>query len=143
MAEDAPSSSDAPSSGETPPTVNISIISPSLAVNAPLNFTGLPASTTVGQLKEKIREALDAKPANEHQRLIHQGKLLNRESETLLDVFGEQKVLNLPPAPYCPPWSTSADRQFTASRLGPGGHPSRHQGLRRPSALLHPGRSHS
>ncbi|KAG6355872.1 hypothetical protein INS49_015256 [Diaporthe citri] len=92
MAEDAPSSSNAPSPGENPPTVNISIISPSLAVNAPLNFAGLPASTTVGQLKEKIREALDAKPANEQQRLIHQGKLLNRESETLLDVFGEQKL---------------------------------------------------
>lgn len=92
MAEDAPSSSNAPFPGENPPTVNISIISPSLAVNAPLNFTGLPASTTVGQLKEKIREALDAKPANEQQRLIHQGKLLNRESETLLDIFGEQKL---------------------------------------------------
>ncbi|KAK7714972.1 hypothetical protein SLS63_011489 [Diaporthe eres] len=92
MAEDAPSSSNAPSPGENPPTVNISIISPSLAVNAPLNFTGLPASTTVGQLKEKIRESLDAKPANEQQRLIHQGKLLNRESETLLEVFGEQKL---------------------------------------------------
>lgn len=97
MAEDVPSSSGAPSQGETPPTVNISIISPSLAVNAPLNFTGLAASTTVGQLKEKIREALDARPANEQQRLIHQGKLLNRETETLLDVFGEQKVASPPP----------------------------------------------
>jgi hypothetical protein len=97
MAEDAPSSSSAPSQGENPPTVNISIISPSLAVNAPLSFPGLPASTTVGQLKEKIREALDAKPANEQQRLIHQGKLMNHENETLLDVFGEQKVLYIPP----------------------------------------------
>ncbi|KAL1866353.1 hypothetical protein Daus18300_006817 [Diaporthe australafricana] len=91
MAEDAPSSSNAQAPGENPLAVNISIISPSLAVNAPLNFIGLPASTTIGQLKEKIREMLDAKPANEQQRLIHQGKLLNRESETLLDVFGEQK----------------------------------------------------
>lgn len=97
MAEDLPSSSSAPSQGDNSPTVNISIISPSLAVNAPLNFTGLPASTTIGQLKEKIREALDAKPANEQQRLIHQGKLLSRESESLLDVFGEQKVLVTPP----------------------------------------------
>lgn len=139
MAEDAPSSSKAPSPGETPPTVNISIISPSLAVNAPLNFTGLPASTTVGQLKEKIREALDAKPANEQQRLIHQGKLLNRESETLLDVFGEQKVLNLPRTHLL--GAHPADRPFTASRLGPGGHPPRHPGLCRPSARLQPGRS--
>lgn len=100
MAEDAPSSSNAPSQGESPLAVNISIISPSLAVNAPLNFTGLPASTTIGQLKEKIRKVLDARPANEQQRLIHQGKLLNRESETLLDIFGEQKVPSLPPPAF-------------------------------------------
>lgn len=141
MAEDAPSSSNAPSPGDTPPTVNISIISPSLAVNAPLNFTGLPSSTTVGQLKEKIREALDAKPANEQQRLIHQGKLLNRESETLLDVFGEQKVPHLPP--YCLSQAHGTNSLHTAPGLGPGGHPPRHPRLRRPSARLQPGPSRS
>lgn len=92
MAAEATSSSAAPPSEGDSLSANISIVSPSVAVNAPLNFPGLPASTTVAQLKERIRDALDSKPNNEQQRLIHQGKLLSRENDTLLDIFGEQKV---------------------------------------------------
>ncbi|KUI60067.1 hypothetical protein VP1G_07294 [Cytospora mali] len=92
MAAEATSSSAVPPPEENELSVNISIVSPSVAVNAPLSFPGLPASTTVAQLKERIRDALDSKPSNEQQRLIHQGKLLSRENETLLDVFGEQKL---------------------------------------------------
>lgn len=90
MAEEPPSSSSASAPEDL--SVNISIVSPSLSVNAPLNFPGLSPSTTIDQLKQKVRDALDSKPTNEQQRLIHQGKLLARETETLLDVFGEQKV---------------------------------------------------
>lgn len=94
MSEGAPSTP--AGSGAPPPTdeflVNISIVSPSVNVNGPLKFPGLPPSTTVGQLKAKIRDALDSRPSNEKQRLIHQGKLLTGESDTLLQVFGEQKV---------------------------------------------------
>lgn len=90
MAEGAASSSAAPPAGEL--HVNISIVSPSLGVNAPLSFSDLPVSTTVGQLKQKIRDALDSKPSNDRQRLIHQGKLLAKEHETFLEVFGEQRV---------------------------------------------------
>lgn len=72
--------------------MNIAIVSPSLSANTPLNFPGLPASTTIGQLKQRIRDALDSKPTNDRQRLIHQGKLLARENESLLEVLGEQRV---------------------------------------------------
>lgn len=96
MAAEATSSA-APPSGEHSLSANISIVSPSVAVNTPLSFPGLPATTTVAQLKERIRDALDAKPSNEQQRLIHQGKLLSRENDTLLDVFGEQKVRHISP----------------------------------------------
>lgn len=88
MAEEA-------SSAAAPPedlSINVAIVSPSLSANTPLNFPGLPASTTIAQLKQRIRDALDSKPANDRQRLIHQGKLLSRENETLLDVLGEQRV---------------------------------------------------
>ncbi|ROV92643.1 hypothetical protein VSDG_06561 [Cytospora chrysosperma] len=91
MAAEATSSSAVPLSEGNSLSANISIVSPSVAVNAPLNFPGLPASTTVAQLKERIRDALDTKPSNEQQRLIHQGKLLSRENDSLLDIFGEQK----------------------------------------------------
>lgn len=90
MADEA-SSSTAPQ-GDL--SVNISIVSPSMSVNAPLYFPSLPPSTTLAQIKQRVRDALDSKPSNEQQRLIHQGKLLSREDQTLLDVFGEQKVIN-------------------------------------------------
>lgn len=89
MADEAASSSTAP---QEDLSVNISIVSPSTSVNAPLHFPSLPPSTTIAQIKQKVRDALDFKPSNEQQRLIHQGKLLSREEQTLLEVFGEQKV---------------------------------------------------
>lgn len=89
MADEAPSSSTGP---QEDLAVDVSVVSPSVSVNAPLHFPRLLPSTTIGQVKQKIRDSLDSKPSNEHQRLIHQGKLLGREQDTLLQVFGEQKV---------------------------------------------------
>ncbi len=74
------------------PTVNLQIVSPSVGVNRPLLFPGTLASTTIRQLKEKIRETLPLRPADEHQRLIHRGRALMRDSDTLLDVFGAEAV---------------------------------------------------
>lgn len=90
MADEGPSSSAAAPQDDL--AVSISIVSPSVSVNAALNFPHLPPSTTVGQVKDKIRDALDSKPRNDQQRLIHQGKLLHREQDTFLEVFGEQRV---------------------------------------------------
>ncbi|CAN8095172.1 unnamed protein product [Discula destructiva] len=90
MADEAPSSSTADPQDDL--AVNISVLSPSVTVNTNLNFPSLPPSTTIGQVKQKIRDALDSKPSNANQRLIHQGKLLAREQDTLLEVFGEQKL---------------------------------------------------
>lgn len=101
MAEEAASSSSAPPE-EAPLLVNIQIISPSIGVNGPLSFPGLPATTTtVADLKQRVRDALPTlKPVNEHQRMIFNGRLLARENETLQDFFGEQKVTTtLRPAP--------------------------------------------
>jgi hypothetical protein len=68
------------------------IVSPSTGVTSPLTFTQLPAVTTVSQLKAKIRDALPSKPLNEGQRLIHRGRLLARETESMLEIFGEETV---------------------------------------------------
>lgn len=75
-----------------PLLVNIHFVSPSEGVPNDLDFQGLPATTTVGQIKDKIRDVLPMHPAHDEQRIIHQGRLLSRESDTLLDVFGEEKV---------------------------------------------------
>lgn len=84
---------DAQASGE--PMVNVQIVSPSVGVNRPLLFPGTPASTTIKQLKEKIREALPLRPADEHQRLIHRGRALMRDSDSLLDVLGAESVSSM------------------------------------------------
>lgn len=79
----------------TPPeqlVVNLQVVSPSVGVNRPLLFPDLPATTTIKRLKDKIRQTLPLRPADENQRLIHRGRALLRESDNLLDIFGVDAV---------------------------------------------------
>jgi hypothetical protein len=78
------------SSGTLP--INLKIVSPSVSVNRPLNFPQLPSTTTVKDLKRRIREALDSRPSDDCQRLIYRGRALSRENDTLLQVLGEDTV---------------------------------------------------
>ena len=78
--------------GEGPLTVNLQIVSPSVGVNGPLSFPELSAATTVQQLKGLIRDKLSLRPADDHQRLIHRGRLLARDNDTLENVFGAEAV---------------------------------------------------
>jgi hypothetical protein len=71
---------------------HLQVVSPSAGVNGPLSFRQLPVDTTVKQLKEKIREALPMRPSDDLQRLIHRGRLLARENETMSDIFGQETV---------------------------------------------------
>lgn len=95
MASEPPSSRpDDSSPGSSPDqlTVNLQVVSPSVGVNRPLIFPGLAATTTVQQLKHKIRETLPLRPADENQRLIHRGRAIVRETDTLLTIFGADAV---------------------------------------------------
>lgn len=74
------------------PVVNLQIVSPSVGVTRALMFPGLPATTTIKQLKDKIRDTLPLKPAGENQRLIYRGRAILRETDTLLDIFGADTV---------------------------------------------------
>lgn len=91
MADEQPSSSQSVSQEDGPLVVNLYIVSPSDGVGN-LRFRALPATTTVRQLKEKIRAALASRPPDDHQRLIHRGRLLSRDTDTLQDVLGEEAV---------------------------------------------------
>ncbi|RYP11764.1 hypothetical protein DL765_007606 [Monosporascus sp. GIB2] len=70
----------------------LQILSPSTGVPQPLVIQGLPASVTIKQLKERLRNILRARPSDQAQRLIHRGRLLAREEETMLNVFGEEAL---------------------------------------------------
>lgn len=77
-------------------SINLKIISPSLS--QPLTFPDVPASMPVKQLKEKIRQELPSRPADNQQRLIYRGRMVNRPDEKLIDLFGEDMVSST----FCP-----------------------------------------
>lgn len=87
MATTIAANNDAPA----PHTFTLHIISPSLGSHGPFSFPNLPTATTVQQLKAKIRERVQTKPHDDHQRLIHRGRQL-RDVETMADVFGQETV---------------------------------------------------
>ncbi|PVH86965.1 hypothetical protein DL98DRAFT_582278 [Cadophora sp. DSE1049] len=77
-----------------PLSFTLHVVSPSVGVSGPLNFASLPATTTVKELKGRIRDVLPSKPQDENQRLIHRGRMLGRESETMLEIFGQETLSN-------------------------------------------------
>ncbi|ELR06740.1 hypothetical protein VC83_05195 [Pseudogymnoascus destructans] len=107
MATTIAANNDAPPSQ----TFTLHIISPSLGSHGPFSFPNLPIATTVQQLKAKIRERVQTKPHDDHQRLIHRGRQLT-EVETMGDIFGKETLSNedsqslhlvLRPPPQDPP----------------------------------------
>ncbi|RFU35746.1 hypothetical protein B7463_g604, partial [Scytalidium lignicola] len=76
-----------------PTTFTLTIVSPSAGVNGPIIFHDLLTSITVKELKARIREGLLTKPSDEAQRLIHRGRMLARETETMQDIFGKEAML--------------------------------------------------
>ncbi|OBT85565.1 hypothetical protein VE02_06697 [Pseudogymnoascus sp. 03VT05] len=105
-----------------PQTFTLHIISPSLGSHGPFFFPNLPIATTVHQLKAKIRERVQTKPHNDHQRLIHRGRQLT-EVETMADIFGKETLSNedsqslhlvlRPPAQDSPPYMPTPQTHTT------------------------------
>ncbi|KAI1819158.1 hypothetical protein F4861DRAFT_534680 [Xylaria intraflava] len=75
-----------------PSQFTLQLLSPSVNVPQPLVFENLPITTTVGQLKGRIRDCLSTKPPDNAQRLIHRGRLLARDTETMLELFGQDSL---------------------------------------------------
>jgi hypothetical protein len=80
------------SAATEPSQFTLQILSPSVGVPQPLTLENLPVTTTVRQLKERIRNSVSTKPPDDAQRLIHRGRLLARDTETMLELFGEEPV---------------------------------------------------
>ena len=74
----------------SPLEFNLVVISPSNGVNGPLLFPNTTGTSTVKEVKAKIRDKVLSKPADDGQRLIHHGRLLARETETMGEVFGHE-----------------------------------------------------
>lgn len=89
MASDASSVHSDESSSSEPyePTMNLQVVSPSVGVTRPILFPDIVTSTTIKELKDRIRESLPLRPSDEQQRLIHRGRALSRDTDTLEDIF--------------------------------------------------------
>ncbi|KAI1733534.1 hypothetical protein F4680DRAFT_441410 [Xylaria scruposa] len=86
-----PTMSPAAAATSEPGQFTLQILSPSVNVPQPL-FLTLSITTTVRQLKERIRGCISTKPPDDAQRIIHRGRLLARDSETMLELFGEEPL---------------------------------------------------
>ncbi|KAI9783333.1 MAG: hypothetical protein M1839_003867 [Geoglossum umbratile] len=70
------------------PSISVSILSPSTELPNQLSFPCVPIASTVGELKQRIRDAVSSRPDLERLRLIHRGRMLSRDTDTMSDVFG-------------------------------------------------------
>lgn len=75
-----------------PQSIVVHVLSPSIEVPSRLTFSDIFTSTTVGELKIKIRDVVASRPAPDRQRLIYRGKALIQEGATLKDIFSQETV---------------------------------------------------
>ncbi|KAI9675641.1 MAG: hypothetical protein M1817_001008 [Caeruleum heppii] len=108
MSSNHDSSSDANVPVSPPPQfIQIQVLSPS--EDAPIRLPHPPITPhlTVAELKGRLQDALSSRPAPDHQRLIYRGRMLSRNEETMLNIFGQPAVRlsSLPTAlfTYSPP----------------------------------------
>lgn len=74
-------------------TFALQVLSHSVDIPETLSFPELPVSTTIAQLKTKIKEkATHANADEESQRLIYQGRILSNGEQTMTEVFGAETV---------------------------------------------------
>ncbi len=90
----APSSTE--SSSPKPRTIFLHVLSPSSEVPKKLTFPSIPVATTIGELKSRIQDAIATRPAPGKQRLIYRGKALVRDTDTMIEVFGQDAVRQQP-----------------------------------------------
>ncbi|KAL8838991.1 MAG: hypothetical protein Q9170_001921 [Blastenia crenularia] len=84
------------SSDQPPPTeqtIVLNVLSPSTEeIPNKLTFPEIPIATTVKALKERIQDAVPARPALPRQRLIYQGKVLASDEASLKSIFGQEAI---------------------------------------------------
>lgn len=85
---------DAAASGRT---VNLRILSPAVELLDGMDMRDVAAETTIGALKLKLMDAIPSHPTPDRMRLIHYGRLLSDENETLAHLFGETALTQSTP----------------------------------------------
>ena len=73
--------------------IDLRILSPSPELDGGILLSGLPVTTTIGELKNKVKENVASSPSVERQRFIFRGKVVGRDNAALVDVFGRENVI--------------------------------------------------
>ncbi|KAK7569678.1 hypothetical protein IWX49DRAFT_551292 [Phyllosticta citricarpa] len=74
--------------------IDVRVLSPIPEAEGGINFPSLPPSTTIRELKLKIRDALPSHPAPERMRIIYFGRVV-QDSMTLGNVFHEETLQSM------------------------------------------------
>ncbi|KAH7128283.1 hypothetical protein B0J11DRAFT_266393 [Dendryphion nanum] len=72
--------------------VNLKVLSPSTEVKSDIALVDLPAATTIQELRNRIRNEIESRPAVDRMRLIYRGRVMMRDADTLIDVFGLDSI---------------------------------------------------
>ncbi|KAG9744885.1 hypothetical protein KCU59_g5775, partial [Aureobasidium melanogenum] len=130
-------------------TLSLRILSPAVELGQGLDMADVPIDTTIGALKSKLTDMLPSNPTPDRMRLIHYGRLLANDDETLGHLFGEAAITQTTPftlhlvvrAPPTP-METAATRQplFAnwPSQNAPAGPPQQPPNVLPPGAANHP-----
>ncbi|KAI5198783.1 hypothetical protein E4T39_06605 [Aureobasidium subglaciale] len=78
-------------------TLSLRILSPSAGLGDSLDMANVALDTTIGMLKQLLMERLPSNPTPDRMRLIHFGRLLANDNETLGQLFGEAAVTQTTP----------------------------------------------
>ncbi|KAI9726462.1 MAG: hypothetical protein M1828_001284 [Chrysothrix sp. TS-e1954] len=73
-------------------SLNLKILAQLAGADTTMQFSAIPSTTTIAELKGLIRDNAPMRPAVDRQRLIYKGHALVRDSDTLATVLGSNAV---------------------------------------------------
>jgi hypothetical protein len=130
-------------------TLSLRILSPAVEVGHGLDMANVSIDTTIGSLKSQLMDLLPSNPTPDRMRLIHFGRLLANDNDTLAQLFGEAAITQTTPftlhlvvrAPPTP-METAATRQPLFAAWGAqnpaGGPPQSRPNVLPPGTANHP-----
>ncbi|KAK6002854.1 hypothetical protein QM012_001604 [Aureobasidium pullulans] len=78
-------------------TLSLRILSPAVELSQGLDMNDVPIDTTIAALKSRLTDLLPSNPTPDRMRLIHFGRLLANDDETLAHLFGEAAITQTTP----------------------------------------------
>ncbi|KAF2010843.1 hypothetical protein BU24DRAFT_454394 [Aaosphaeria arxii CBS 175.79] len=72
--------------------INLKILSPSTEVKGDINLPSIAATTTISELRARLQNEIETRPAVERMRLIYRGRVVANDSDSLINIFGLENI---------------------------------------------------